>query len=788
LSKRSENSKKRFKVLEKLAKEQEKNLVIPPNLPCIPLRNGLGVFPNTVVPFYVGRTRSLMALEESMEKYDRLLLVVNQVDTTIEDPEPKDLYRVGTVVKVLQIMKLPDETFKVLVEGLERARVKDFVKEDPFFLVEIEVLKAKYRKTKKLEALVRSVKDKVIRYFNLTKKFPPETLSTVKEMEDPDKFADFVASIIPAPLETKQQLLETLHPQERLEKVLSILVKEIEILEIEEEIEQKVKSRIEKSQREFFLREKLRAIKEELGAEEELEIKELYERVEKENYPDYVKEKAIKEIQRLEKMSPYSAEATVVRTYLDWLLGLPWNTLTEDRLEIEQAKRILDKNHFGLEEVKERILEYLAARKYSKNMKAPILCLVGPPGVGKTSLGRTIAEAMGRKFARMSLGGLRDEAEIKGHRRTYVGAMPGRIIQLIRRVGTKNPVILLDEIDKMGISFQGDPAAALLEVLDPEQNRDFVDHFIEVPFDLSQVLFITTANVLHTIPPALRDRMEVIEIAGYSDQEKYHIARDYIVPKIANLYNLEKLDFTPGAIKKIIEGYTREAGVRNLERVLEKVVRKCLVKEEGKRRYKITTKDVEEILGIPPFRKDELLSEDTVGAATGLAWTPVGGSILIVESLLVPGRGRLILTGNMGEVMRESARIALSIVRKMCGEKYQELFERNDVHIHVPEGAVPKDGPSAGVTMVTALYSAVTGKKVRKDVAMTGEITLQGKMLPVGGIKEKLLAAKRAGVKKVILPEGNEGDAEKIPKDYLEGMSLVFCRDVFQAIKEAIVE
>ncbi|HBF10428.1 endopeptidase La [Thermotoga neapolitana] len=786
MSKQSKEVEKSFKVLEKYARQQERDIEIPDSLPCIPLRNGLGVFPNTVVPFYVGREKSLIALEEAMEKYNRLLFVVNQIDPSVENPGPEDLYRVGTIVKVLQIMKLPDDTFKVLVEGLERARVEDFISTEPFFLVRLEVLKVKYRKTKKLEALMRSVKDKAIRYFNLTRKFPQETLVTLKEMQDPDRLADFVASILPVPLETKQELLETVHPLHRLEKVLSILVKEIEILEIEEEIEKKVKDRIEKTQREYVLREKLRAIKEELGAEEEVEIRELYEKVEKGDYPEYVKEKAVKEIQRLEKMSPYSAEATVVRTYLDWLLNLPWNVTTEDRIDVKETRKILDRNHYGLEEVKERILEYLVARKFSKNLKAPILCLVGPPGVGKTSLGRTIAEAMGRRFGRMSLGGLRDEAEIKGHRRTYVGAMPGRIIQIIRRVGTKNPVILLDEVDKMGISFQGDPASALLEVLDPEQNKDFVDHYLEIPFDLSQVLFITTANVLHTIPPALRDRMEIIEIPGYSDPEKYHIAKDYIVPRIANQYGLSRIEFTPGAIKKIIREYTKEAGVRNLERIIEKVVRKSLVKKERKH-LKIGTKDVEELLGPAVYRAEDVLEEDTVGAVTGLAWTPAGGSVLIVESLLVPGKGNLILTGYMGDVMKESAKIALSVVRKMCGEECRDVFEKNDIHIHVPEGAVPKDGPSAGITITVALYSAVTGKKVKKDVAMTGEITLRGKILPVGGIREKLLAAKRAGIKKVILPERNRPDVEKIPKEYLNGLEIVFCREITDVLKEAVL-
>jgi len=789
LKESSKVGKKKFEKLEEYAKESIKEYTIPNRLPSIPLRSNMVIFPHTVVPFYVGREKSLMSLEESMENYNRLLFVTSQRDITIENPKPDDLYDVGTVVKIIQIMKLPDGTYKVLVEGLERAKKVDVIEEESLFLFEIEILKVSYRKTKRLEALMRRVREYLTQYISYTRKFPQETLTALEDMSDPNRFADFVASIIPATLEEKQELLETIHPTTRLEKILEILMREIELLQIEEKIDKKVKERIEQTQKEYFLREKLRAIKEELGAQEDVEIRELKEKIEKGDFPDYVKEKAYKELDRFEKMAPYSAEATVVRTYLDWILNLPWNAKTQDRMDIKEARKILEKNHYGLEDIKERILEFLAVRKMAKNLRAPILCFVGPPGVGKTSLGKSLAEATGRKFARMSLGGLRDEAEIKGHRRTYVGAMPGRIIQLIRRVGTKNPVILLDEVDKMGVSFQGDPAAALLEVLDPEQNIEFVDHYLEVPFDLSDVLFITTANVLHTIPPALKDRMEIIEIPGYTEREKFNIAKKYIMPKLLKDHGLEasQVKITPKVLNTVIRNYTRESGVRNLERNLEKLVRKAALRiAEGEERVYVSVRNLKDFLGVPPFRGEEILEKPEVGVVTGLAWTPYGGVVIFVETALIPGKGRLILTGQMGDVMKESAKIAMSLSRRLCGKENQDVFEKNDVHVHLPEGAVPKDGPSAGVAIVTALFSAVTGKKVRNDTAMTGEITLRGKVLPVGGIKEKILAAHRSGIKRVIIPKGNEQDLIKIPNDVIEDLEIIPVESVDEVLKEAV--
>ena len=783
--KRSEGSRN----LEKYTKKRKK-FEIPLELPAIPLRSNLVVFPGTVVPFLVGREKSLNALEKAMEEKEGFLFVTSQKDVTVEDPTIDDIYHVGTIVKVLQIAKLPDETYKVLVEGLERSKIVEVVQTDEMFEFKLEMLKVRYRRTKKLEALMRKVKEYVNTYFSLTRKLPQEALMALEDTSDPNRFADFVASMIPAKLEFKQELLETLHPSRRLEKILTFLMKELEIAKIEEELDKKVREKIEKSQKEYFLREKLRAIQEELEGEEDVEIREFKERIEKGDYPEYVKEKALKELERLEKMSPYSAEATVVRTYLDWILSLPWNVRTQDTVDIKKARKILERNHYGLEKVKERILEFLAVRKLSKNLRAPILCLVGPPGVGKTSLGRSLADAMNRKFVRMSLGGLRDEAEIKGHRRTYVGAMPGRIIQLIRRAGTKNPVMLLDEVDKMGMSFQGDPAAALLEVLDPEQNREFVDNYLEIPFDLSEVVFVVTANVLYTIPPALKDRMEIIEIPGYTAKEKYVIAKNYIIPRVLEEYNLddEAIKITPKAIKTIIDKYTREAGVRNLARNIEKIVRKSALRiVEGKEKVKVSVKDLEEFLGPPPFREEEILKKPTIGVATGLAWTPYGGTIILVESTAMPGKGDLVLTGQLGDVMRESARIAMSLARVICGASYKDFFESSDIHVHVPEGAVPKDGPSAGVTLVTSIISTATRKKVRNDIAMTGEITLRGRVLPVGGIKEKVMAASRAGIKKVILPKENEVDLREIPKEVRDSMEFVFVEKVDSILEEVIV-
>ncbi|MBT1247407.1 MULTISPECIES: endopeptidase La [unclassified Thermosipho (in: thermotogales)] len=781
---------KKFEKLEqKVAKLNEEEIEIPGELPVIAMRSNVVVYPNTVVPFYVGREKSLYALEDSMENYNQLLFVVNQKDPKIEEPKEIDLFKIGTVVKIMQIGKLPDGTFKVLVEGISRAEwIKSIEKK--YFKFKIKLLKSKYRKTKKLIALMRVVRDEMQKYIQYSRKFPTEALMFLEDMEDPDVFADLAASICPGSLEEKQELLEILHPARRLEKILELISKETELLEIEHQLDQKVKKRIEKSQKEYFLREKLRVIREELGGEEDAEIRELEEKIENDDLPDYVKEKARFELKRLEKMSPYSPEANVIRNYLDWILNLPWNKKTEELSDLKIAKNVLEKHHFGLEEPKQRILEFLATRSVSKSMKAPIICFVGPPGVGKTSLGRSIAEALGRKFLRMSLGGLRDEAEIRGHRRTYVGALPGRIIQLIRKAGVKNPVLLLDEIDKMGISFQGDPASALLEVLDPEQNKDFVDLYLELPFDLSEVLFITTANTLYNIPEPLKDRMEIIEIPSYTNVEKFHIAKDYILPKIFNELNFErkKIIFRNDSIKQIILEYTLEPGVRELERKLRTIVRKSILEiVEGKEKVIITTKKVKDYLGAPRIKEENRLKKPTIGVSTGLAWTAYGGTTLFIESILFPGKGRLILTGKLGEVMKESAQIAFSLVKKLCGEKFTEFFEKNDVHIHVPEGAVPKDGPSAGVTLVTSLFSSVKKVPVDNNIAMTGEITLRGRVLPVGGIKEKVLAAYRKGIKKIILPYQNRYDIEKIPEEVRKDIKFVFVNTIDEVLREALI-
>ncbi|ACR79256.1 endopeptidase La [Kosmotoga olearia] len=782
----------KFQLLEKAAVNPEKKAQIPDVLPAIATRTNMLIYPSLVMPLYVGRDKSLTALEESIAKYDQLIFLISQKDVTTENPTVEDLYKVGTVARIVQLMKMPDGNYKILVEGLARAKIVDVVEKDNLFVFKIEVLKAKYRRTKVLEALIRKVKELAMKYVNMSRRYPDESIVALEDTANPDKFADFVSSLLPLPLEEKQKLLDAVSPKERLELLLEILTREVEILNLEEELDRRVKEKIEQSQKEYYLREKMKAIQEELEGEEDIEIKELKEKLEKGNYPKEVRDKAEQEISRLEKMSPYSAEATVIRTYLDWLLNLPWTEETEDHIDIKAVRKTLDANHYGLEDVKERVLEFLAARNFSKNLRAPILCLVGPPGVGKTSLGRSIAEAMGRKFGRISLGGMRDEAEIRGHRRTYVGALPGRIIQMIRKLNSKNPVIVLDEIDKLGVSFQGDPASALLEVLDPEQNNTFTDHYLEVPFDLSKVLFITTANVLYTIPPALRDRMEIIEIPGYTDTEKLHIAKDYILPKLYEEYSItkRKVNITEGAIKKIITEYTREAGVRNLDRNLSKIIRRAILKlSEGQKSVKVTKNNIEEYLGIPKYKESDLRKRPEIGVCTGLAWTAVGGEIMHIEVLPIPGKGKFITTGQLGDVMKESAQIALSLAKKLCdGKKYVKVFETNDFHIHVPEGAVPKDGPSAGVTLLTAIISAVTGTPIKHDVAMTGEITLRGRVLPIGGLKEKLMAAYRAGIKTVILPETNKRDLEKVPDEIKDKLKFVFVETVKEVIEEALVK
>ncbi|WP_165144446.1 endopeptidase La [Marinitoga sp. 38H-ov] len=767
---------------------------IPEELPVIPTRAKLVIFPNSILPMLIGRKKSINALEESLEKYNNLLFFVSQKDIELEDPKIEDLYKIGTVGRVVQIAKLPDGEYKILVEGLKRAEIKEVLESEKLIKFKIKTLERSYKNTKTLEALVRKVKGLFEKYIGLTKKFPQEALMILEDTNDPEVISDLIASVLPLELEEKQELLEELHPRKRLELELEILMREIELLEIEELLESKVKEKIEKGQKEYYLREKLKAIQEELSGEADEEIKELKESIEKIEMPEYVKEKVEHELARLEKMSQYSPEASVVRTYLDWIINLPWNNKTEDRINIKKAEKLLNKNHYGLKEPKERILEFLAVRKLSNKPKSPILCFVGAPGVGKTSLGRSVAEALGRKFGRISLGGMRDEAEIRGHRRTYVGAMPGRIIQLIRKLGVKNPVIVLDEIDKMGISYQGDPAAALLEVLDPEQNSSFTDHYLEIPFDLSEVIFITTANVLHTIPIALRDRMEIIQIPGYTDAEKYYIAKDYIIPKLFEEHGIEKnqLKINKSALEKIISEYTRESGVRSLERVLAKLMRKSALRlAEGENKVNVNVNNIKDLLGTPPYFRSNKLEKPEIGVATGMAWTAYGGEILQVETLVTSGKGKIIITGKLGDVMKESAQIALTLSKALIEEYDKKLLDKFDnfnFHIHVPEGAVPKDGPSAGVTLTTSIVSSILKRPINNEIAMTGEITLMGKVLPVGGIKEKLLSAYRSGIKEVIIPKDNKKDLEKIPEEILKKIKVNLVDNIQDVLKIVLLE
>ncbi|MGQ9556515.1 MAG: endopeptidase La [Desulfurispora sp.] len=738
-------------------------------LPLLPLR-GILVFPYMIVHLDVGRHKSVQAIEEAMSG-DKAIFLATQKDVHNEEPGEEDIYPIGIVAEVKQLLKLPGGTIRILVEGVARARILRYVAQEPYFLVQVEQLSEESRKTPEVEALMRNLTYSFEQYVKLSKKIPPETMVAVANLQDPGRLADIVASHLPLRLEEKQSVLEALDVARRLERLCALVSKELEIVELERKISIRVRKQMEKTQKEYYLREQIKAIQNELGERDErlAEGEEYRRKIAQAKLPREVEEKALKEVERLEKMSPMAAEVTVVRNYLDWLVALPWSKSTRDRLDLTQAEKILEEDHYGLQEPKERILEYLAIRKLARKLKGPIICLVGPPGVGKTSLGRSIARALDRKFVRISLGGVRDEAEIRGHRRTYVGALPGRIIQGMKNAGTKNPVFLLDEIDKMSSDFRGDPASALLEVLDPEQNNTFSDHYIEVPFDLSNVMFITTANVKYNIPRPLLDRMELIEIPGYTEEEKLQIALRHLVPKQVKEHGLSPDNFTVSekALRRIIREYTRESGVRNLERKIAALCRKAARQiVTGKaEKVKITAQNIETYLGMPRYRYGMAEQEDQVGVATGLAWTEVGGDTLAVEVTLYQGSGKLTLTGKLGEVMRESAQAAYSYVRSRAAELNidREMFEKYDVHIHLPEGAIPKDGPSAGITLACALASALTGRKVRCDVAMTGEITLRGRVLPVGGIKEKVLAAHRAGIKTVLLPQDNNKDLEEIP-------------------------
>ncbi|MBE3578774.1 MAG: endopeptidase La [Caldanaerobacter subterraneus] len=767
-------------------------------LPMIPLR-GLTIFPYMVIHFDIGREKSIRALEEAFVK-NQLIFVTTQKDPELEDPSIDDVYKVGTITKVKQMLKLPGELIRILVEGISRAEINKVTREDEFFEVEVveKEEQAEIEKTPELEALMRSVVSAFEEYVNMTSRVPIENLYSVISIEEPGRLADMIAAHISLSTAQNQELLECFDVKKRLEILLGFLMKELEILKIEREINAKVRSQIDKLQKEYYLREQLKAIKAELGETEDFdsEIEEYERKIEEKDLPEEVRKKAKEELKRLSKMPPGSAEASVVRTYLDWILELPWNYETEDILDLKRAQRILDEDHYGLKKVKERIIEFLAVRAFYNKVKSPILCLVGPPGVGKTSLGRSIAKAMNRKFVRLSLGGVRDEAEIRGHRRTYVGAIPGGIINSIKIAGSKNPVFLLDEIDKMSSDFRGDPASAMLEVLDPEQNSTFRDHYLDLPFDLSKVLFITTANTTDTIPAPLLDRMEVIYISGYTEEEKFHIAKGYLIPKILKEHgvpdNNNKIIIQDSAIKGIISEYTREAGVRGLEKHLATIVRKAIRKiiEDNVPYVEVGKKNLQSYLGKPLFRPDKANEKNEIGTVMGLAWTRVGGEILTVEASIMPGSGKLNLTGQLGDVMKESAQAGLSYIRANAERLGidKDFYKNVDIHIHVPEGSIPKDGPSAGVTMVTAMVSALMKVPVRKDVAMTGEITLTGRVLPIGGVKEKVLAAHRAGIKRVILPMENKRDLDEIPQSVKKKLEFKFVERINEVLEYALVK
>lgn len=762
-------------------------------IPLLPLR-GILVFPYMIIHLDVGREKSISALEEAMV-HDRLIMLASQKDAQNDKPLPEDIFSTGTVAEIKQLLKLPGGTIRVLVEGLHRAKIEKFIELDPYYQVEVNEFEEMEGKTPEVEALTRSVIHQFEQWVKLSKKIPPETLVSVVTVEEPGRLADLIASHLSLKIEDKQALLDAITVKDRLEKLCEIIGREMEILELEKKINVRVRKQMEKTQKEYYLREQLKAIQKELGDKDDrmAEVDDYRQRLKEQALPKEVAEKVTKEIERLEKMPPMVAESAVIRTYLDWLLALPWSKETTDRLDVKLAEDTLDEDHYGLGKVKERILEYLSIRKLTQSMKGPILCLVGPPGVGKTSLARSIARAMERKFVRVSLGGVRDEAEIRGHRRTYVGALPGRVIQGMRTVGSKNPVFLLDEIDKMSSDFRGDPSAALLEVLDPEQNNTFSDHYVEVPFDLSRVLWVVTANVMHNIPRPLLDRMEIISIPGYTEEEKVQIAKRYLIPKQVREHGLtdKQVVFTEGTVQKVIRDYTRESGVRNLERSMATLCRKVArqIVQNERTSIKITTQNLHTFLGAPKYRHAHAESNHQIGVSTGLAWTEVGGDVLATEVSIMKGKGKLTLTGQLGEVMRESAQAGFSYIRTKASDLGidPEFYEKTDIHIHLPEGAIPKDGPSAGITMATAVASALTGKAVRADLAMTGEITLRGRVLPVGGIKEKVLAAHRAGIKKIILPEENKRDLDELPANVKRSLEFVLVEHMDEVLKNALV-
>ncbi|KXS48899.1 MAG: ATP-dependent Lon protease [Halanaerobium sp. 4-GBenrich] len=757
---------------------------------------GVIVFPHMVIPLLVGRDKSIAALEEAMME-EKKIIIAAQKDETVEEPEIDEIYQFGTIAEVKQLVKLPNGMIKVVVEGIERAEVIEYLDTEEYFLAEVESRpEEKVEVNTDIKALMRTVVKEFEEYIKYNRNLPAETIMSASNIEEPGRLADVISSQVELKYQQLQELLEATDIVERLEKMLSLLQDEIEVLKIEQDINKRVKKKVEKNQKEYYLREKMKVIQDELDEDKSLsdEIEEYYKKLEKAELPDNVAEKVEEEIEKLDRTPNMSPEATVIRNYLDCILDLPWNKVKEEEIDIKNSEEILEADHYGLKDVKERILEYLAVRKMAPAKKSPILCLVGAPGVGKTSLGRSIARALDRDFVRLSLGGVRDEAEIRGHRRTYIGSRPGRIINAMRDAGSKNPVFLLDEVDKMSSDFRGDPASAMLEVLDPEQNKEFGDHYLEVPFDLSQVLFVTTANVAHTIPAPLLDRMELIEIPGYTEDEKLKIAEGHLLPKIYEDHGLkdEQINISSNAILKVIREYTREAGVRNLERKLAAITRK-VAKEfvEGREnKALVAVNSVEKYLGLADYEHQESDLEDRIGVATGLAYNQAGGDILDIEVAVVPGKGELTLTGSLGDVMKESAQAALSYVRSKQNDLNLSdgFYKKFDIHIHVPQGAVPKDGPSAGITIAIALASALTGRKVRGDYAMTGEISLRGRVLPIGGLKTKILAGRRAGINKFILPKKNENKFKEIEKEITRGLDVTFVSHMDQVMDILLLE
>jgi ATP-dependent Lon protease len=773
-------------------KNREKNNLI--SLPLLPLRDVV-VFPHSIIPLFVGREKSIAALESAMRD-EKGIFMVAQKNAKKDDPTEDDIYRIGTIGIIIQLLRLPDGTVKVLVEGKKRASIKEYIPNEEYFSVK-EIEEDENRDIVRTQALIRSLNSAFENYVKLSKKVHIEMVGTIAAIDDPSKLSDVVASHINLKLEDKQKILEILNINDRLESIYTLILSEIEILEVEEKIKRRVKKQMEKTQKDYYLNEQMRAIQKEMGEKDEFknEIAELEKRLKQKKISEEANKKVRQEIKKLQMMAPMSAEATVVRNYIDWILDMPWMEKTENVYTLKQSEAILEEDHYGLEKVKERILEYLAVQTLVRKNKGSILCLVGPPGVGKTSIAKSVARATNRKFVRLSLGGVRDEAEIRGHRRTYIGALPGKIVQLLKKAGSNNPVFCLDEVDKLSSDFRGDPSSALLEVHDPEQNYAFNDNYLEVDYDLSDVMFITTANVLQTIPAPLQDRMEVIRIAGYTEPEKMNIAKKFLVNKEmeANGLNSNNIEFTDGALQTILRQYTREAGVRNLEREIASICRKVareIVSNSGKGKIRVTSKLVYKYLGVPKHRHGETEGKNQIGITVGLAWTEVGGELLVVEASIVKGTGKLIMTGKLGEVMQESAQAALTYVRARADifGLPENFYKEVDIHVHVPEGAIPKDGPSAGIAMVTSITSAFIKKKVRGDLAMTGEVTLRGRVLPIGGLKEKLLAAHRANLKTVIIPKDNEKDLDEVPSNILKSLEVIRVDNVDEVLKVALIQ